>query len=161
MIEISIVTVDDDLALLVDEINQAAWDAANEMTVYDVPSLRCYLEHQDTLFVTCHERTESGRTLLGFASSRVEIKPYGNERWLYVDEVDVCSDQRRKGAGTAIMRKLIDLALSAGCVEVWLGTEDDNLAANALYQSLEPGDVSRFVGYTFEMNKPILPGAAV
>ena len=75
----------------------------------------------------------------------------GKERWLYVDEVDVCADQRQKGAGKAIMEKLIALAETADCEEVWLGTEADNLAANALYRSLDPDDIGEVVGYTFEM----------
>ena len=90
---------------------------------------------------------------MGMASGRFEIKPYGQERWLYVDEVDVCADQRQKGAGKAIMQRLIELAEQAGCEELWLGTEVDNAAANALYRSLQPDDVSQVVGYTFETDE--------
>ena len=151
MIAVSVVTLVDNLQPLVDEINRADWDHANEMSEYDVVALSAYLERQDMVFVACHDVTDDGRTLLGMASARVELKPYGNERWLYVDEVDVCADQRRRGAGKAIMRKLIDLAEEAGCNEVWLGTEEDNLAANALYQSLDPDDVTQVIGYTYEI----------
>ena len=87
------------------------------------------------------------------ASSRIEIKPYDQELWLYVDEVDVCSDQRQKGAGKAIMSKLIEIAKDKGCEEVWLGTEVDNLPANALYRLLDPDDVANVVGYTFETDE--------
>ena len=104
MIAVSVVTLVDNLQPLVDEINRAAWDHANEMSEYDVVALSAYLERQDMVFVACHDVTDDGRTLLGMASARVELKPYGNERWLYVDEVDVCADQRRRGAGKAIMR---------------------------------------------------------
>lgn len=150
MIEVSIVTLADNLTQLVDEINQASWDDANEMATYEVAPLSAYLERQDTLFVVCHEVAEGRKTLLGVASGRFEPKPYGNERWLYVDEVDVCANQRQRGAGKAIMRKLIALAEEAGCEEVWLATEDDNHAANALYRSLDPDDIGKVVGYTFE-----------
>jgi ribosomal protein S18 acetylase RimI-like enzyme len=151
MIAVSVVTLVDNLQQIVDEINQASWDHANEISDYDVVALSAYLERQDTLFVACHDVTDDGRTLLGMASARVELKPYGNERWLYVDEVDVCANQRRRGAGKAIMRKLIELAQEAGCAEVWLGTEEDNHAANALYQSLDPDDVTQVIGYTYEI----------
>ena len=151
MIAVSVVTLVDNLQQLVDEINRAAWDHANEISEYDVVALSAYLERQDTLFVSCHDVTDDGRTLLGMASARAELKPYGNERWLYVDEVDVCADQRRRGAGKAIMRKLLELAEEAGCNEVWLGTEEDNHAANALYQSLDPDDVTQVIGYTYEI----------
>lgn len=144
------VGVDDDLHLLVEQINGAAWDEANEMTEYDVESLKAYLQRQDTIFVACHD---SEGTLLGIASSRLEIKPYGQELWLYVDEVDVCADQRRRGAGKLIMQTLIEIADARGCGELWLGTEVDNLPANNLYLSLKPDEVSSFVGYNYEMDK--------
>ena len=153
MINVKIITPADDLSKVVHEINHASWDSANEMSVYEVESLSTYLERQDTLFVTCHDISSDPPTLLGIASSRIEMKPYGKELWLYVDEVDVCSDQRRKGAGKAIMQKLIEVAYEKGCEEVWLGAEVDNMAANALYLSLKPATVSRVAGYTFEINE--------
>jgi len=150
MIVVSVISINDDLQRLVDEINSASWDDANEMSEYGVEALVEYLTSQDTLFVACHEITEEDRTLLGFASSRFEIKPYDKSRWLYVDEVDVCADQRQRGAGKAIMRKLIEVAENSGCEELWLGTEVDNLAANALYRSLDPDEAEKFIGYTYE-----------
>ena len=146
----NLISAADDLELLVDEINQALWDNANDMSRYEVDALLNYLERQDTIFVACHEVVNAGRTLLGIASSRLELKPYDNERWLYIDEVDVCANQRRKGAGKAIMGKLIEIARQADCAEVWLGTEVDNQAANALYRSLDPTEVEQFIGYTFD-----------
>lgn len=151
MIRVSVLTLADNLQQIVDEINQASWDQANDMGEYDVVSLAAYLERQDTVFVACHEITADGRTLLGMASARVELKPYGGKRWLYVDEVDVCANQRRRGAGKAMMRKLIELADEAGCEEVWLGTEEDNHAANALYRALDPDEVTQVTGYTYEI----------
>ena len=155
MIDVNLITPVDDLSKIVDEINHASWDSANEMSVYDVESLSAYLERQDTLFITCYELSSDQPTLLGIASARIEIKPYGKELWLYVDEVDVCSDQRRKGVGKAIMHKLIEIAYEKGCAEVWLGAEAANMAANALYRSLKPDTVSQVVGYSFEMNDGI------
>jgi ribosomal protein S18 acetylase RimI-like enzyme len=151
MITVGVATLVDNLQQLVDEINWASWDHANEIAEYDVVALSAYLERQDTLFVACHDVTDNGRTLLGIASARVELKPYGNERWLYVDEVDVCADQRRRGVGKGIMRKLIELAKEAGCEEVWLGAEVDNHAAHALYQSVKPDDVTQVIGYTYKI----------
>lgn len=149
----SIITTEDDLIKLVDEINQAFWDDANDMSAFDVETLSAYLVRQDTLFVACHEIVENSKILLGIAYSRVEIKPYGKVRWLYVDEVDVCANQRRKGAGKAIMQKLLEIAKEKGCEEVWLGTELENTPAKALYQSLEPDEVAQFVGYSYETDE--------
>ena len=150
MLKLTTITPPDDLQRLVTEINEAAWDDGNEMAEYDVESLTAYLERQDTVFVVCHAVTDEGRVLMGFASARVELKPYGGERWLYVDEVDVCADQRQRGVGSALMRRLFKIAEASGCQEVWLATEVDNDAANALYRSLEPDDVAEVVGYTYE-----------
>ena len=146
MIAVSVITIDDDLQKLVEDINQASRDDANEMSQFDVEGLSAYLESRDTIFVACYDIVDSDRTLLGVASARLEIKPYDKMRWLYVDEVDDCADQRKKGTGKAIMRKLIETSSDAGCEEVWLGTEVDNQAANALYRSLDPDDVAQFLG---------------
>lgn len=151
MIGVKVVTKDDNLRQLVNEINSASWDALNEMAKYDEESLSEYLDHQGTVFIVCYDTTGDHRTLLGIGSARLELKPYGRERWLYVDEVDVCSDQRQKGAGKAIMKKFIIIAEESACDLVWLGAESDNQAANALYQSLNPDEVSRVIGYTYEI----------
>jgi len=153
MIDVNVITLSDNLQKIVSEINNASWDGANEMASYDVEALSTYLERQDTLFVACHDVSSNPPKLLGIASSRIEIKPYGKELWLYVDEVDVCSDQRLKGVGKTIMRKLIEIAHEKGCEEVWLGAEAENAAANALYLSLKPEEVAQVVGYTFETNE--------
>lgn len=145
------VTPEHDLASLVADINNASWDAGNDLSAYDTAALKVYLEREDTLFVACYDATSN--TLLGIASGRLEIKPYGQERWLYVDEVDVCADQRRKGAGKALMRTLIEYAENNGCDELWLGTEVDNVPARSLYSSLAPDSVDTFVGFTFETDE--------
>ncbi len=152
MIIAEVVTKSDDLRQLVNEINSAYWDDANEMGPFDANDLSHYLDHQGTVFVACHDRVGDRSTLLGIASARLEIKAYDREQWLYVDEVDVCADQRQRGAGKAIMRKLIAIAEDAGCSVVWLGTEPDNHAGNRLYQSLKPTDVAGFIGYTYEID---------
>ncbi|MEQ8314766.1 MAG: GNAT family N-acetyltransferase [Gammaproteobacteria bacterium] len=151
MIEVSTVSSEDDIESLVSAINAATWDEANEISTYTAEALLNYLSRQDTLFLVTHEVNEDSNTFLGMASARIEFKPYDNEKWLYVDEVDVCVDQRKKGAGKAMMKKLLAIADEADCEEVWLGTETDNDAANALYQSLNPDEVERFVGYTYEV----------
>ena len=144
------ISINDELDAIVADINRASWDEANEISTYDVDSLKAYLKREDTIFITCYETSVDGAVLLGMASSRLELKPYKKTRWLYVDEVDVCADHRKKGAGKKMMQALLDIAQSRGCEELWLGTEVDNVAANALYQSLEPDDVLTFNGYTYE-----------
>ena len=153
MITIRDISLDDNLHDIAAEINSAAWDEDNDLVEFDADSLQFYLERQDTVFLVCFEETAAGRVLLGMASARVEVKPYAREFWLYVDEVDVCADQRKKGAGRQIMQHLISLAAERGCTEVWLGTEFDNFPANALYHSLDPDDTGSVIGYTWETDE--------
>ena len=152
MFTTTVVSVRDNLTKIVDDINAAQWDEANEISPYREQALRQYLDTTDTVFITCY-RSEAGESeLLGMASGRVEIKPYDATQWLYVDEVDVCVNQRRKGVGRALMEAMCALAVEADCELVWLGTEPDNTAANALYDSLEPDEVEPFTGYCFELD---------
>lgn len=149
--EVKEVTLKDDLSALIEQISQASWDEANDISEsdYDLECLKAYLERQDTLFMVCLETTEQGNELLGIASARIEMKPYAKEFWLYVDEVDVCAGQRQRGIGKRIMGALLQIAKERGCSELWLATEVDNLPANALYHSLKPDDVSTAVGFTY------------
>ncbi len=148
--ETKVITLNDNLEQLVQEINAGSWDDANEMSEYTHEALAAYLERQDTIFIACHDTVNGNPKLVGVASSRIEIKPYDRELWLYVDEVDVCTDHRQKGAGKLIMQRLLEIAKQSGCAELWLGTEIDNHPANALYKSLQPDDVAAVVGYTYE-----------
>jgi ribosomal protein S18 acetylase RimI-like enzyme len=153
MFQITFIRPSDDLRRLVAEINAAEWDEANEMGAYEEGALEHYLDQQDNILVVCHEAVEGGRRLLGVASARLQVKPYGRERWLYVDEVDVCSDQRCRGVGKALMQALMQAAEAAGCGELWLGAEVGNDAANALYRSLGPEDVAAVTGYTYALGE--------
>lgn len=151
-INVEQINIQDDLSQIVSDINGAEWDDDNEISPYEVEPLKVYLQRQDTVFVVAYNIEGDSKTFLGMASGRIEIKPYGKELWLYVDEVDVCVNQRKKGAGKAIMEKLLAIADEADCEEVWLGTEVDNDPANALYRSLDPDDVGEVVGYTYELD---------
>ena len=144
------ISAEDDLEQLVRDINAARWDGSNDMSDYSVSALLAYLGHQHTVFLVCHDLLDDSRQFLGMASGRLQPKPYANEWWLYVDEVDVSVDHRGRGAGKALMRAFFEIARAADCDVTWLGTEVDNHAANALYRSLQPTDIEQFVGYTFE-----------
>ena len=152
MILVTEVGLEDDIESLVGQINSAVWDDANEMGAYQPDALRAYLERADTVFIVCHECIGASRSFLGMASSRLEMKPYDHELWLYVDELDVCANQRRKGAATAMMNYLLEYAADHNCSELWLGTEVENHVAQGLYESLDPDETGRFVGYTYEVD---------
>ena len=150
--EVKRITRSDDLAALVEAINNAEWDEANDVDPYSVPALEAYLAKQDTVFVAAFT-ADREQQLVGMASARIELKPYDYMKWLYIDEVDTCASHRRKGIGRALMQRLLEIARDADCEEVWLGTESTNVAANALYKSLSPNAVDEVVGYLFEFNQ--------
>lgn len=147
--DVQFITVADDLQTLVAQINAATWDEGNDIDEYELDALHNYLNQQDTIFIACYRIHQSTSQLAGIASARVQHKPYDNGRWLYIDEVDTSVDFRQQGVATALMNCLLEFAENNDCQEVWLGTEVDNHAANALYRSLEPDDIAAVVGYTY------------
>lgn len=66
----------------------------------------------------------------------------------WINEMGVAPAYRRRGIGTRLLARLIELARERGRSEVWLGTEQDNEAARGLYRSLG-GAEKKFVMYTF------------
>jgi len=56
--------------------------------------------------------------------------------FLYLDELHVLAEHRRRGLGTALLHASLDLARQSGLVGVRLLTRPDNHAAQALYESV-------------------------
>lgn len=138
-------TVDAPLARRAAAIEAAEWDDDNDIdSPYTAESLAAYLASPDNVFLLARD----GDVVLGMASGTLLRKPYGDERWCYVDEVDVAVPHRRRGVGRALMEAFLQLAREAGCEVLWLGTEPDNEPALALYRSLA-GDEETFVGFEF------------
>lgn len=69
---------------------------------------------------------------------------------LYVDEVGTADAYLRRGIARRLMADMFDWGRQLGCKESWLGTETDNVAANALYRSID-GRVDDMVYYEFEL----------
>ncbi|MEN1727540.1 MAG: GNAT family N-acetyltransferase, partial [Pseudomonadota bacterium] len=88
--------------------------------------------------------------VLGLASAQIMFKPHSSKMALYVDEVDVCTDHRRRGVGRLLMERLRSIAKARRCREIWLATEHNNGAALGLYQSLGPDEVIDARVFTFE-----------
>ena len=56
----------------------------------------------------------------------------GTEMFLY--ELGVAEAARRRGVGSTLVRTLAALARQRGCYGMWVGTEDDNVAAHRTYE---------------------------
>lgn len=149
-LKVEIIETESDLLTLAKQINQASWDDENDVDDYSSESLKSYLKKEDTVFVVCYLEDNEAQILAGMCSGRIEHKPYDFEKWLYIDEVDTCSNHRQKGVATAMMKKLLQIAKDNDCEEVWLGTETTNLVARRFYESLKPNDIEDVIGFTFE-----------
>lgn len=70
----------------------------------------------------------------GFASATEVLHPdkYGPE--LFLNEIAVVERSRRRGVGAAMLEALKLLGRERGCRLIWVLTDDDNVAAQALYE---------------------------
>jgi ribosomal protein S18 acetylase RimI-like enzyme len=83
-------------------------------------------------------------TPIGFVSGVETTHPdKGTEMFLY--ELGVGDEQRRRGVGKALVLALADLAIEQGCHGMWVGTESDNSAALATYRAAGAGEPEPFV----------------
>ena len=75
---------------------------------------------------------------VGFVSGVETTHPdKGTEMFLY--ELGVDESARGRGAGSALVSALGDLARERGCYGMWVSTEQDNAAALATYRSAGAG----------------------
>ncbi|QMU58583.1 MAG: GNAT family N-acetyltransferase [Boseongicola sp.] len=87
--------------------------------------------------------------VVGFASGTVLMHP-DKPTSFFVNEVGVHKDYRRQGIATRLVNRLTDLARDRGCEGIWLATEQHNVAAKALYKSLEARETPNIVVYDWD-----------
>jgi len=96
-----------------------------------VPSrLRAYLAEPVNLMIVAVD----GDLVVGQAAAVIHKHPDKPDE-LYIDEVGVSPDWRRRGIAQRMMEALFALGGSMGCQASWLATEVDNLPARRLYES--------------------------
>ncbi len=91
-----------------------------------------------------------GEAPIGFVTGVETTHPdKGTEMFLY--ELAVREDHRRRGIGKALVEALAELARERGCYGMWVATELDNDAALATYRSAgaEPPEPFLTLGWTF------------
>jgi aminoglycoside 6'-N-acetyltransferase I len=67
---------------------------------------------------------------------------------LWINEVGVASTHRRLGIAGLLLRAMLAHGRAIGCTEAWLGSDEGNTAAHALYEHAG-GVAERFVLYSF------------
>ena len=76
---------------------------------------------------------DAGGEPVGFVTGVETTHPdKGTEMFLY--ELGVAEPARRQGVGSALASALVALARQRGCYGMWVGTEDDNVAARRTYE---------------------------
>lgn len=90
-------------------------------------------------------------TVVGIASANEYLHPDKPVQF-WIAEMGVATPWRRQGIGKRLLRRLLSLAEEKGFDEVWLGTEDDNEPARALYRSAG-GEEASFVMYTWKFGE--------
>jgi ribosomal protein S18 acetylase RimI-like enzyme len=73
--------------------------------------------------------------VVGQAAAMLHRHPDERPTELYVDELAVAPAWQRRGIARLLLDELFALGRELGCREAWVGTEDDNAAATALYES--------------------------
>lgn len=68
----------------------------------------------------------------------------------WVNELGVAPSHQRRGIGKRLFLTILDAARRNGRTEAWVGTEDENTAARALYRSAG-GREAPFRMYTFDL----------
>lgn len=90
-----------------------------------------------------------GTTVVGIASGQILLHP-DKPPAFFVNEVGVKDAYLRQGIASQMCARLCDIARDRGCQGIWLATEDDNLAARALYRSLGARETQGIVVYDWD-----------
>ncbi len=91
----------------------------------------------------------SGKTTIGFASGSILLHP-DKAPAFFVNEIDVAPTYQRQGVATALCTMLIGVARDRGCKGIWLATEEDNVAARALFRGLDARETDAVVVYDWD-----------
>jgi aminoglycoside 6'-N-acetyltransferase I len=73
--------------------------------------------------------------VVGFVSAVIYVHPDKPAPELWINEIGVAPTHQHQGIGKALMQAILEEARQAGCTEVWVLTERDNLPAMAMYKS--------------------------
>jgi aminoglycoside 3-N-acetyltransferase I len=130
----------------VEQINSASMEIVKPFTQ---GSLTEFLQEDRNIYLIVH----AGDQLAGALHAIGYVHPAG-QRYVYVDEVDTDKAFRRKGIATAMLRTACEIARRTGAHAVWLGADEGNEAAHALYRSLGADEVEPGVIYTYEIDQP-------
>ncbi len=90
----------------------------------------------------------AGGEVVGQARGVIHLQP-DRPHELYIDNMGVAPALWRRGIGGRLLDEMLDWARERGCRTAWLGTEEDNIEARALYES-RGGESTPMLMFAFE-----------
>jgi aminoglycoside 3-N-acetyltransferase I len=119
--------------------------------LFDSPPLPAATEH--FLRAPAHHLLfaydDAGRAVGMISGVEMTHPDKGTEMFIY--ELGVAPAARLQGVATELVRALAEIARSAGCYGMWVGTEADNLAAQATYRKAGATEEAPFVLLNWEL----------
>lgn len=110
--------------------------------------VRKLLEREDFHVIVA---VESGRLVGGLTAYEMQMfKRETTEMFLY--EIEVAESHRQKGIGKALIEFLKQICATKGIVEMFVGTETDNLPARKLYAGTGGRADQGSVWFNYEFN---------
>jgi ribosomal protein S18 acetylase RimI-like enzyme len=92
-----------------------------------------------------------GTLMVGMASAVHYVHP-DKPAQLFVNEVAVSESHQKQGVGSKLLSLLLSRGRELGCTEAWVATEQDNIAARALYAKAGgEEDSAQVLMYTFPL----------
>ena len=137
-VELHRVTVDD--LELFDRVADAVFDGP-----IVAERLRRYLAEAGHLMILAIE----DEVVVGQCAAVVHRHP-DKVTELYIDELGTAPSHQRQGIGRRMIDAMFEWGRELGCKESWLGTELDNVAANALYRAID-GRYDTMAYYEFDL----------
>jgi ribosomal protein S18 acetylase RimI-like enzyme len=117
------------------EAHDMGWIARIAPDVFDYPispeTMAAYLASPLHFLLIA----ESDGLVVGQLSAVIHRHPDERPAELYIDEVGVSPDFQRRGIASLLLNAAFSEGRRQGCKEAWLGTEPDNVPAQALYGS--------------------------
>jgi ribosomal protein S18 acetylase RimI-like enzyme len=89
----------------------------------------------------------------GFATAIELLHPDKPQPEMFLYELGVGSEHRRRGVATALMRRLIQLCHERGCSEMFVLTDEDNAAGMATYRRAGGKPESAGVMFTWDWRR--------
>ncbi len=134
---------DADLAVIVAQIAASRMEIGEQISLQ---SLNNFLVDTRNVYLVAH----IGDQLAGALHAVHYVHPSGHT-YVYVDELDTDEAFRRRGVATRLMRAMSDIAREMGADTAWLGADEGNDPAHALYRKLGPDEIDPGVIYTYRV----------